>query len=75
MATAPPINPVVLNLYQNIQRLKLDVGSVVPLHGSVSYRSPMSSPPRADCKELDWGHLQVAQPCPERADSESKGAG
>ena len=33
-ATAPPINPVVLNLYQNIQRLRLDVGSVVPLHGS-----------------------------------------
>jgi glyoxylase-like metal-dependent hydrolase (beta-lactamase superfamily II) len=33
-APAPPINPVVLNLYQNVQRLKLDVGSVVALHGS-----------------------------------------
>lgn len=35
---APPptaVNPAALNLYENIQRLKLDVDQVVPLHGRV----------------------------------------
>ncbi len=35
---APPpttVSPAALNLYENIQRLKLDVASIVPLHGRV----------------------------------------
>ena len=34
---APPAtpSPAALNLYENIQRLKLDVSSLVPLHGRV----------------------------------------
>jgi hypothetical protein len=36
-AMAPPpvptINPTTLNLYQNIQRLKLDVAHIAALHG------------------------------------------
>jgi hypothetical protein len=30
----PTISPTTLNLYQNIQRLKLDVAQIAPLHGS-----------------------------------------
>lgn len=35
--TPPPAtpNPNAVNLYENIQRLKLDVGQIVPLHGRV----------------------------------------
>jgi glyoxylase-like metal-dependent hydrolase (beta-lactamase superfamily II) len=33
-APSPPLNPVVVNFYDNIQRLKLDVATIVPLHGS-----------------------------------------
>lgn len=29
----PPVSPTTLNLYQNVQRLKLDVGQIAALHG------------------------------------------